>query len=334
MLSRVAANLYWFGRYTERTEDTARLIRVNTQLLLDLPKGISPGWRPLLEIMGARDAFDARYQDSTERNALRFLIGEPTNSSSILSSVRAARENVRTMRDYLPRETWEQVNELYLYARDKLPDGLSKHGRHEYLDQIIKQVQGIAGLLGGAMSHDRGFVFLRSGRHIERADMTSRIIDVRSASLLSNAPSEIKSYDNVQWMSVLKSLTAYQMYRRTMQSRVQRSAVLAFLLKDPSFPRAINYSLAAVAGGLDRLPHNEAPLREVGRARRLVDAADVHKLSQEELHRFIDEFQIALGDVHNAIAATYFDVPFDPPAPPEPAAQSQEQTQTAAAPAA
>jgi uncharacterized alpha-E superfamily protein len=137
MLSRVAENIYWMARYVERAENTARLVRVNANLLLDLPRGIAPGWEPLVSIMGMDREFRQRYTRVSERNVVKFLLGDSSNHCSILSSLRAARENCRTVRDIIPRSGWEQLNELYLVAKENLHAGLTKSGRHGYLARII-----------------------------------------------------------------------------------------------------------------------------------------------------------------------------------------------------
>ncbi|HYN76820.1 MAG TPA: alpha-E domain-containing protein, partial [Lamprocystis sp. (in: g-proteobacteria)] len=176
MLSRVAENIYWLGRYVERAENTARIVSVNANLLLDLPRGIAPGWAPLVYITGANAQFEEHYQDYSERHVVHFLLGDERNSGSTLYALGAARENCRTIRDFVPREAWESLNELYLYARDELARGTSKGGRHTYLKHIIQSAQGFNGLLSGTMLHDQGYEFLHLGRFLERADMTTRII--------------------------------------------------------------------------------------------------------------------------------------------------------------
>ncbi|MDX1529610.1 MAG: alpha-E domain-containing protein, partial [Gammaproteobacteria bacterium] len=113
MLSRVAENLYWLGRYMERAENTGRIVNVNGNLLLDLPKGIAPGWQPLIEITGSGNFYRKSYNDFEERNVVKFLVGDPQNPGSIISSLSMARENARTIRDIIPRESWELINELY-----------------------------------------------------------------------------------------------------------------------------------------------------------------------------------------------------------------------------
>ena len=125
MLSRVAESLYWMGRYAERAENVARLTNVNANLLLDLPRGIAPGWAPLVAIMGGQADYDARYTDYEERNVVRFLLMDSDNPSSVLSSLAQARENARTVRDIMPREAWELINELHHYAREHASSGVS-----------------------------------------------------------------------------------------------------------------------------------------------------------------------------------------------------------------
>lgn len=329
MLSRVAENFYWLGRYVERAEDTARLVSVNANLLLDLPRGVAPGWEPLIAISGGEALFHSSHKELTERAVLKFLIGDPSNPGSIIASLIAARENVRTIRDIVPREAWELINELYFHARDNLQSGLSKRGRYPYLKYIVFGTQTIAGQLSGTMNHDVGYQFLRIGRFLERGDMTSRIIDVRSANLLPAEAAELRPFDNIQWVSLLKSLTAYQMYRRSMQVRVRRWDVLRFLFQHEEFPRSIYYATDALERAISRLGHKEACLRLLGRIKRNLLGTDVAKLTQSELHEYIDGLQQGFGDVHQELYNSYFHNPLESTAAglPEPA-PSQRQSQT------
>jgi len=306
MLSRVAENLYWMARYLERAENTARLTNVNTNLLLDLPKSVQPGWEPLIEITGSGAIFRQIYQNADERNVVRFLIGDIANPGSILSSLALARENARTVRDFIPREAWEQVNEVYLQAKSNLASGLGRRRRYEYLRDIMLGVQTITGLLSGAMTHDEGYEFLRMGRNLERADMTIRIIDVRSANLLPNTSDELTPFENIQWMSVLKSLSGYQMYRRAMQVRVRRPDVLKFLFKERLFPRAFYHSVCEVENCLRALPRRDLPIMQVARIKELVTASRPETMSQEALHAFIDGLELHLIQLNTVISDTYF----------------------------
>lgn len=306
MLSRVAENLYWMARYLERAENSARLISVNTNLLLDLPRRVVPGWAPLIEITGSREIFTEHYAEPDERSVVKFLVGDAANPGSIMNSLESARENARTVRDFIPREAWEQVNELYLYAKNNQTSGLSRRRRYEYLRGIILGVQQITGLLAGTMTHDEGYGLLRMGRNLERADMTIRIIDVRSENLLPGKSEELSPFENIQWMGVLKSLSAYQMYRRAMQARVRRPDVLRFLFKERLFPRAVHYTISEVEYCLRRLPRREVPLGSVSRLQELVTASRPEELDQTELHKFIDTLEVGLIELNRDISDTYF----------------------------
>ena len=222
MLSRVAENIYWMARYIERAENIARLINVNTNLLLDLPKSANVGWVPIIEILGSGQLFNEQYDTPDERNVLRFIISDQKNSGSIVSSLNSARENARTIRDIIPRESWERINDLFMVAKSNAQSGIARKHRYDYLSSVITGAQTITGQLAGTMLHDVGYDFLRMGRNLERTDMTTRIIDVRSGDLLEHEHEALTPYESIQWMSVLKSLTAYQMYRRSVQTRVSR----------------------------------------------------------------------------------------------------------------
>ncbi len=306
MLSRVAENLYWFGRYLERAENTARLINVNTYLLLDLPRVITPGWLPLVEISGNELEFARTYKESTEANVLKFLITDPENPDSILSTLRKARENLRTTRDVTQREVWELINDLYYDVRDEGHRCISRPQRYEYLTEIIRGVQLIVGTLFTGTSYDHAFRFMRLGFNIEQADMTTRILDITSQDLLPHQKDELASLQNIQWMSVLKSLTAYQMYRRHVRLRVNGPSVLKYLLQDDEFPRSVYFSLSRNESLLKQLPNHKLPLTQLNKLKRKIVTANVRQLSEHGLHEFVDEIQLGLSTLHDSYGETYF----------------------------
>ena len=328
MLSRVAQNIYWMARQIERAEDTARLINVNANLLLDLPRNTTFGWLPLIFIVGAEKRFFEKdpHRLADEATVVKFLISDIDHPNSILSSLAYARENLRTTRDTVPQEAWEQVNSLYIYARDHLP---TRRGRFEFMRRVIHGAQQINGLLAGAMSRTAAYSFLWLGRYLERADMTTRILDVRSANLLAHAdqvpaqsPSQSQTqaqsqapapeqaeqdpFESIQWMSVLKSLSAYQMYRQQVRLRVGGPDVLKFLLQNDSFPRSVSFCLKQLEAGLRELPGSASSLEAIAPLKQRLGDAAVPDLAHEGLHEFIDNLQISFGDLHNQIAAAYF----------------------------
>ena len=307
MLSRVADNLYWFGRYIQRAENTARVVNVHANLLLDLPRKVQFGWAPLVEIFGADEIFSEHYEGYSEANVVRFLLVDQKNPGSILSALNAAREILRTTRDHVQREVWEKLNDLHYYVQERGEAALPRAKRQEFLGRVIDGAQLLYGMLASNMSHDVGFQFLRIGTNLEQADMTTRIIDVRSSNLIpAMSVDDLKPFQNIQWMSVLRSLTAYQMYRRHVRIRVSGPSVLRFLLQNREFPRSVTHGLQMIASTLPLLPPNRGVQRTVERTRALVQDANLEKLLEAGLHEFVDEVQLGLADVHEAFSKAYF----------------------------
>lgn len=310
MLARVVESVYWLSRYLERAENTARIIGVNTNLLLDLPGGIAPGWLPLVDISGNRAEFDAvskaKSTPGAERDVVHFLIADKANPGSICSSLHFARENARTLREILPSEAWELLNEFFSEFTRDLATGINKRTRLDFLDRIVVSLQTLAGMLDGTMNRNDAYTFGSLGRNLERADMTSRIVDVRSAQLLPAETPELRPFESVQWMSVLKSLSGYQMYRLRMRTRVRRTDVLQFLLRDDQFPRSCQFCLMQLERSLGNLPRNEAVLEALAGAARFVARASFDTLDQPGLHELIDNIQLHINNVHNMIAEIYF----------------------------
>lgn len=309
MLARTVENVYWLARYLERAENTARVISVHTHLLLDLPTAAAPGWLPLIDITGNRALFD-RQRGSTgpradERDVVDFLVADPGNPGSILRSLTAVRENARTLRDVLPAEAWEEFNEFFLQFSEQLRTGLTRRDRFGFLKRTVHVSQTLTGMLEGTMSRNHAHTFMALGRNIERADMTSRIIDVRCAQLRADA-AEPLAFDTVQWMGVLHTLSGYEMFRLARHPRIVRAGVLAFALRDAQFPRSCLTCLQHMELCLAGLPHSGSVRQRLTTARRFVDEADVATIDPAQLHEFIDQFQRHLRAVHERINSTYF----------------------------
>ncbi|SDS24905.1 Uncharacterized conserved protein, Alpha-E superfamily [Halopseudomonas xinjiangensis] len=321
MLSRVAENIYWLARYLERAEDTARLLSVSSNLMLDLPRPTKLGWAEIIAITGNDALFDEHYSVRDESSVLAFMCGDTRYSGSILCSLNSARENLRTTRDIIPREIWEEVNHLFLSVKEQVEQGITPRRRDAFLGRVIRSCQTVNGLIEGTLSYTQARTFLMLGRQIERADMTTRIIDVRSANLLPKNAEELTPFENLQWMSVLKSLSGYQMYRQHVRLRVRGPDVLRFLLQDRQFPRSVCCSLDRLTVALRSLPRHEQALQEVESCVNDISAAEIARLAAEpeRLHAFVDEIQIDFTDLHEAIRQTYF-------ARPDEATQHQQQS--------
>ena len=305
MLSRVAENVYWMARYVERAENLSHLINISTNLLMDLPRGAKVDWNSLLEMTGSAELFQSLYKEADERSVVRFLLANEKNPSSILSALSAARENLRTTRDIIPAEAFENINNLYHHAKENVSGAIPRRGRYSFLRKIIEGSHLNSGLLANSMLHDDGYAFLRIGRSLERADMTTRILDVRPESLISVAD-ELVPFQSLQWMSILKSLTAYQMYRRDTNRHVQRREVLKFILANENFPRSVLYCLQATGGFLEKLPRCDPAVSAIEHVKSAVFELDVREMEFDQLRKFLDDLQIGIADVHSQIAKTYF----------------------------
>lgn len=306
MLSRVAENLYWTTRYMERAEDTARLINAVTLMSLDMPGDVRFGWSSLIRVAGLDHVFFEHYPEANEVSVMRFLIHDEKNPSSILNCITQARENTRTFREVVPWEFWEGVNELYLYAKQSLSGDLTRRRRYDVLQAVIRRRQAMVGLLVGTMSRDAAFQFLRLGRNMERADMTSRILDVSCAVIPPRTDGPVTPYGDLAWMSILKALSAYQMYRRYVSVHADGAKVVEFLIKNRDFPRTIAHCLTQILAVLRHLPRPEPVVAVVEETLAFVERADSATLAQRGLHAYTDQIQLGLSNVHDALRRHYF----------------------------
>lgn len=308
MLSRVAESVYWLARYLERAEDTARLISVNSHLLLDFPKATRLGWSTLVTITGSEEIFDRYYEERDELSVLHFLCGDRRYSGSIIASLAAARENLRTTRDVMPQRIWEEVNQLYLTVSQQVDIGINSRNRDVFLNRVIRSCEAVNGMIEGTLSYTQTRTFLLLGRELERADMTTRIIDVRSANLLPRNSDDATPFETLQWVSVLKSLTGFQMYRQHVRLRVRGPDVLRFLLQDRYFPRAVICCISQINEQLKGLPGSGQALAAAQQCVDRLADADVSTLASEpeKLHQYIDEVQIDISRLHEQIADTWF----------------------------
>lgn len=310
MLSRVAERIYWQARYLERAENTARLLSVFSTLLLDLPPGTKLSWRSLVEIAGSVKVFDEKYKQANERNVMRFLLLD--SPSSLLNTLANTRENARTTREIMPLEAFEQINDLFHYARDNAADSISGGSRYKFLEEIISNCHEISGLMAGSMSRGAAYSFVRLGRSLERADMATRIVDVGSGNLLPDIGSGAKQaesnepYENTLWMNILRSLTAFQMYRQHVKHRVNAEDVVRFLLQDDDFPRAATHALTTISKVLKRLPKNSKTATQVNKTLRMIEKGDISKLLDAGLFQYLDDLQVEMAKIHTSIADTWF----------------------------
>lgn len=306
MLSRSAERLYWLARYLERTENTARLINATMNLIYDLPYGIEVGWHNLLNICGVEEAFYQRFKNPSEQNVIRFLLAEPTNSSSLLSSLSFARENIRTSRELMPDEAWEQVNEMYLYATNNLESLSNRRGRAIFLQEIMRGCQRFTGFMAGAMSRNDSYRFICLGRNIERADMTTRIMDFGTVLLAENRSQTMREYESMLWINVLKSLSALLMYRKQVRQRIKGQDVLNFLLKNADFSGAVNHCLQEIEDCIKKLPNSTPLMSQLNTLEQNLLSVNIAENTPLQLRQILDKLQADFNALHQHIAQTWF----------------------------
>lgn len=311
MLSRVADNLYWFSRYVRRAENTARLVGVGSQLQLDLPRSVDFAWRPLIDTVGAGGVFAEHFpragEDVGDAEVMRFLLLDERNPSSLRSSVDAAREILRSIRDSLPQDVWEAINDLHIYIEGNGERSIGRRYRMDFLGRVTDGCLKVSALLSANVSRDIGFQFLRLGTALEQADMTTRIIDAGASGLVTpRKEDDREAFRNMQWMAVLRALAAYQGYRRQVRQRVSGEPTLRFLLQNPEFPRSVQFCLTRMQRLLPNMPGRPDVERRMNRVAGLVRNADPAALAQRNPAAFMDEIQVHLGALHDAVAEGFF----------------------------
>lgn len=311
MLSRVADSIYWMSRYIERAENLARFVDVTFNLILDQPNMASSQWEPLVFITGDQEYFKERYGQATQSNVIDFLVFDTDYTSSIISCLSQARENARTVREAISSEAWEQINEFYHRVRDAAASTGSTQTPPEFFDAVRENSQLFNGILDATLSHASGWHFANLGRLLERADKTSRILDVKYYTLLPDPHDVGTTLDDLQWSSVLRSVSGFETYRKQFHT-ITIHRVVEFLVLDRYFPRAVQFcidraddSLHAISGSPQNTYQNAAEQR-LGRLKAELAYADVQSIITRGLHEFIDDLQTKLNAVAIAIQETFF----------------------------
>lgn len=292
------------SRYIERAENTARLVNTYHFLTMDLPRNTGVSWDLLPTITGGKYSFSDHYQRHDERNTVKFLLADSFNPGALVNSISNARENCRTCRETLPGSAWEVVNELYHYSKNHVMEALPRRGRFNYLTEIIHRSQQLTGLLAGTMSHDHAYDFIRIGRNLERADMTTRVVDIGAMSLKN--PDEAVTLDVHVWTSMLRALGAYQMYRKDVQHGVKYEDVVRFLLQNALLPRSVAFCINEVEESVGKLPQYKDTLKPIRSVHRSVQRIAPDKLDAHDLHKEVDHLQVGISEIHNQIRKTWF----------------------------
>lgn len=310
MLSRVADTIYWMNRYIERAENTSRFVDVVRHLVLDLPDEVGNQWDSLIMATGDDEVFKERYGNANETNVIHFLTFDRENPNSIISCLWAARENARSVREVISSEMWEQINRSYLMIKDANSVRRVENDPAEFFSEFKKACHLFLGVTDATMTHGEGWHFGRMGRLIERADMTSRMIDVKYFVLLPRVDYVGSPYDSLQWTALLKSLSAFEMYRKRFH-HITPKHVAEFLLLDRQFPRSIHYCLIKAEESLHTITGTPAATfsnlaeQRIGRLRAEMDYAEIQEILDSGLHEYFDAFQLKLNEFGESIHKTF-----------------------------
>lgn len=312
MLSRVADSILWMSRYVERAENLARFIDVTLNLQIDIPGSQDTQWEPLVLATGDEDQFKERIGAFTEQNVINFLTFDRDNPNSIVAILRAARENARSIRETISSETWEQLNAFYHFVRDAADSEEVRQSPGDFFLEVKHYSHLLNGVTDATMSHNEGWHFSNMGRLLERADKTSRILDVKYFTLLPRVEDVGSPVDALQWSAVLRSVSGFEMYRKRYHS-ITVERIVEFLILDREFPRAIQFCLAEADNSLHAIsgsaPGSFVNLAEqrLGRLRSELAYCDVKSIINQGLHEFVDSLQTQLNLIGEGITETFID---------------------------
>ena len=322
MLSRVANLVYWMARYLERAENTARIVDVNAQLVIDLQSRQAAddprSWEPLVYVTGDNEKFfelNGKDVPVTERAVIEFMLFDRRNPSSLISCIAFARENARCIRDQLSSEVWETLNTFFLKLKNNDYGRYAQLGSSAYLNHIKSQIQLFYGVAESMVPRTGLWWFFELGRHLERADNTSRILDVKYYMLLPDLYAVGSALDMIQWASVLRSCSGFEAFRRSRRGQLNLERVVDYLLRDNEFPRSILYSVSTASQALDQITAHASHLdnnpasRLLGELLAELEMIDVKSVITDGLHEFLDDVQNKISDIHGAIQTTFVEYP-------------------------
>jgi len=322
MLSRVATSLYWMSRYLERAENIARIVDVNLQLLLDFrdldDQALAGHWIPIVQSTGDEKAFFALHPKATGQTVTRFLVFQTENTNSIVSSIAQARENARMVRDQITLELWEELNRLYLFVRSKSALDMWKSSPFEFLQEVKACSLHLQGLTDATVVHNEGWQFMQVGKYLERADKTTRILDVRHETLPEKGlPSQVSQAEALEWSAILRSCSAWDAYKAIHGAEVNPRLVADFLLLSEDFPRSVEFCVSMLDSALRNIS-GVAPGRFNNQAEKLCGRllAELHFSAIEDifetgLHQYLDVVQQKLNSIGDALFNAYIFQPFN-----------------------
>ncbi|RDK10212.1 alpha-E domain-containing protein [Cupriavidus lacunae] len=310
MLSRTADHLFWMARYTERAENTARMLDVNyqTSLLPQSAEVAEQGWWAMLDISELTDVFDHKYGLLSRDDVIDFMVRDMTNASSIMSCLRAARENARAVRGSLTTEVWETVNTTWLEVQRLIADGVLKEDPARFFEWVKFRSHLARGVQFGTMLKDDAFHFMRLGTFLERADNTARILDVKfQASGSDESDANRGQNDFYHWAAVLRSVSGFEVYRKVYRAVITPQRVAELLILRPDMPRSLVSSMDEVVAILHTVRNQQSAEteRQAGKLHADLKYARIDDIFAVGLHAYLTSFLERIGDLGNGISRDF-----------------------------
>jgi uncharacterized alpha-E superfamily protein len=335
MLSRVADSLYWLSRYVERAENTARILDVNLQVTLDSERGGAEDehidWQPILAALEDLARFNKNGRVIGAESVCDYVTFARENPNSIWSCVAAARENARTVREYISSEMWERLNAFWLWINSKDSRQLCQSSGIEFYRSVVDHSHQFQGTTDATLTHGEGWNFLKLGAYLERGDSASRILDLKYHILLPKGEKVGGAVDTVQWQAVLKSCSAFEAYRKLHPGQVMPWSVAEFIILHDSFPRSVRFCADSIEAALHRISgcdrahfSNEAE-RLAGRLVGDLKYTTINEIFRTGLHEYLDRTEGRFVEISDAMHSQYCEW-METPA--EPAEKTQEQSQS------
>lgn len=309
MLGKTAGGLYWMFRFLERSENTARLVEAGFRIALTRSSDPESEWKSVVITAGVQMGYDAKYENYAAATVVDFLLRDKDNPSSVMSSMEKARTNARMVRTALTTEVWESVNESWMALKAQLKSPIKEMNLPAILGEIRRNCALVRGSMQSTMLRNDIYDFTQIGTALERADNTARIIDVKYYTLLPSASFVGSTLDNVQWETILRSVSAHRSYRWLNNDELTPSRIAEFLILDSRFPRSLTFCSRTIEENLNflakdyghRLPCHEM----IGAQRDKLRSASIKTIFKEGLHQFISGFIRDTNQIGRQIETDY-----------------------------
>jgi uncharacterized alpha-E superfamily protein len=310
MLSRVASNLYWLSRYVERAENTARVLDVawRMSLLVKEPRLQDQEWFAPLNITGTLFPFSGRHATVCAREVLHFMALDPENPSSIHSCARQARENARAVRGSITSEMWEVLNSTWLEMQQMTEERMNARGISAFFDWVKERSHLFRGVTSGTMRRDDAWHFARLGTHIERADSTARILDVKYHILLPSVKDVGGAVDYYQWSAVLRSVSAFEAYRKVYRDVITPVRLAELLILRDDVPRSLHFCMRVLSETLDLVRNSRSAecQRQAGQILSQLRYGRISDIFAGGLHEYLTAYLDAMQPLSTQIHESFF----------------------------